>query len=206
MDTPRRYHLSFWKGMFFLIMAVGAVATVIRLADGLGAVTNLSDSYPWGLWKSFNVLVAIGLGGAGFTIMGAVYIFHAKRLESIVRPTVVMAFLAYFSAAISLAIVWPELRYTLIESIAKKARFLAEAATALGLNLTVVNVRAEDAGRASEHRVGYDLVTARAVAAETGARVLTVDPLAPHYVAELRRFGATLMDAEGREADGRGMK
>jgi 16S rRNA (guanine527-N7)-methyltransferase len=79
--------------------------------------------------------------------------------------------------AIPLAIAWPELRYTLIESIAKKARFLAEAATALGLNLTVVNVRAEDAGRASEHRASYDLVTARAVAALPALVELTL-PLA----------------------------
>ena len=79
--------------------------------------------------------------------------------------------------AIPLAIAWPELRYTLIESIAKKARFLAEAATALGLNLTVVNARAEDAGRASEHRAGYDLVTARAVAALPALVELTL-PLA----------------------------
>ena len=67
--------------------------------------------------------------------------------------------------AIPLAIAWPELRYTLIESIAKKARFLAETAEALALPLTVVNARAEDAGRASAHRQRYDLVTARAVAA-----------------------------------------
>ncbi len=67
--------------------------------------------------------------------------------------------------AIPLAIAWPELRYTLIESIAKKARFLAETVESLALPLTVVNARAEDAGRASAQRQRYDLVTARAVAA-----------------------------------------
>ena len=79
--------------------------------------------------------------------------------------------------AIPLAIAWPELRYTLIESIAKKARFLAETAEALSLPLTVVNVRAEDAGRASAHRQRYDLVTARAVAALPALVELTL-PLA----------------------------
>jgi Ni/Fe-hydrogenase subunit HybB-like protein len=102
--AKRPYRLGFWKGMFFLLVAVGLVATVVRMVSGLGSVTNLSDKYPWGLWKGFNVLVAIGLGGAGFTIMGTVYVFNAKRFHSIVRPTVLMAFLAYLSAAISLAI------------------------------------------------------------------------------------------------------
>ena len=67
--------------------------------------------------------------------------------------------------AIPLAIAWPGLRYTLIESIAKKARFLDEAARALKLPLTVLNARAEEVGRDPDHREAYDLVTARAVAA-----------------------------------------
>ncbi len=104
MNTPASYRLGFWKGMFFILMAIGVVASAIRFTQGLGSVTNLTDEYPWGLWKAFNVLVAIGLGGAGFTIMGAVYIFNAERFRAIVRPTVLMAFLAYFSASVSLAV------------------------------------------------------------------------------------------------------
>jgi 16S rRNA (guanine527-N7)-methyltransferase len=67
--------------------------------------------------------------------------------------------------AIPLAIAWPDLRYTLIESIAKKARFLTQTAQALGLPLTVLNARAEEVGHDPTHRESYDLVTARAVAA-----------------------------------------
>lgn len=67
--------------------------------------------------------------------------------------------------AIPLSIVWPELRYTLIESIAKKARFLSQTATTLGLPITVLTARAELVGQDPTHRQRYDLVTARAVAA-----------------------------------------
>lgn len=66
--------------------------------------------------------------------------------------------------AIPLAIAWPGLRYALVESIAKKARFLEDAIAALGLHVTVLNARAEDVGRDESHRENYDLVTARAVA------------------------------------------
>ncbi len=98
----KRYMLGFWKAAFFLIVAAGLVATGVRMTQGLGAVTNLDDRIPWGLWKGFNVLVAIGLGGAGFTIMGTVYVFHVKQLRPIARPALVMAFLAYASAATAL--------------------------------------------------------------------------------------------------------
>jgi Ni/Fe-hydrogenase subunit HybB-like protein len=105
MSNGRINHrLGFWKGMFYLLVAVGLVLTVVRYTKGLGAVTNLSDKYPWGLWKAFNVLVGVGLGGAGFTLMGVSYIFNAKRFRPIVRPAVVMAFLAYTSAAVALMI------------------------------------------------------------------------------------------------------
>ncbi len=79
--------------------------------------------------------------------------------------------------AIPLAIAWPGLRYALIESIAKKARFLEDAARALHLPLTVINARAEEVGRDPVHREAYDLVTARAVAALPALVELTL-PLA----------------------------
>jgi len=100
--STSRYRLGIWKAIFFVVVAVGLVATGIRMTQGLGAVTNLSDKYPWGLWKGFNVLVAIGLGGAGFTIMGTVYVFHVTSLRPIARPALLMAFLAYFSASVAL--------------------------------------------------------------------------------------------------------
>ena len=33
-----------------LLVLVGALAGVIRLLMGLGATTNLSDTYSWGIW------------------------------------------------------------------------------------------------------------------------------------------------------------
>jgi len=90
--------------VFFILVGLGLVLTVVRYVGGLGAVSNLSDRYPWGLWKAFNVLCGVGLGGAGFTLMGLVYVAHLKRFRPIVRPAVLMAFLAYSSAAFALII------------------------------------------------------------------------------------------------------
>jgi Ni/Fe-hydrogenase subunit HybB-like protein len=90
--------------VFFVLVGLGLVLTVVRYVGGLGAVSNLSDRYPWGLWKAFNVLCGVGLGGAGFTLMGLVYVANLKRFRPIVRPAVLMAFLAYSSAAFALVI------------------------------------------------------------------------------------------------------
>jgi 16S rRNA (guanine527-N7)-methyltransferase len=62
-----------------------------------------------------------------------------------------------------LAISLPALHFTLLEATAKKARFLEETASALGLgNVTVVCDRAESFGHGPE-RERFDATTARAV-------------------------------------------
>ena len=58
---------------------------------------------------------------------------------------------------IPLAIVRPDLRFTLVETTGKKAAFIAEAASELGLDQVVVaNTRAEALGRDPDHRGTYD--------------------------------------------------
>ena len=64
-----------------------------------------------------------------------------------------------------LAIVFPQLRATLLDSTRKKLRFIEHASAELGLtNVSTVHARAEDAGRSDLHRERYDIVVARAVA------------------------------------------
>ncbi len=66
---------------------------------------------------------------------------------------------------IPLAIARPELSVTLLDATEKKARFLEEVRTRLGLkNIRVVQVRAEEAGRTPGYRDTFDLATARALA------------------------------------------
>ena len=87
--------VSFWRLVFLILTAAGTVAAVLRFTRGLGATTNLSDQFPWGLWIGFDVLCGVGLAAGGFTIAAAVYIFNLKRFVPIIRPTVLTAFLGY---------------------------------------------------------------------------------------------------------------
>ncbi|HSD29398.1 MAG TPA: Ni/Fe-hydrogenase cytochrome b subunit [Vicinamibacteria bacterium] len=97
-----RYRPGFWTYLFGVILAAGAVVTVLRFWKGLGAVTNLSDKFPWGLWIGFDVLCGVALAAGGFTITAAVYVFNLKRFKPIVRPTVLTAFLGYLLVAVGL--------------------------------------------------------------------------------------------------------
>ena len=62
-----------------------------------------------------------------------------------------------------LALYRPDLKVTLMDSLGKRVNFLSETAEALGVKVSAVHVRAEDAGRES-YRGFFDVVTGRAVA------------------------------------------
>ncbi len=95
-SNGRRWpEMSFWRLVFLVLVAAGSVATILRFTRGLGAATNLSDQFPWGLWIGFDVLTGVGLAAGGFTITAVVYIFNLKRFTPIIRPTVLTAFLGY---------------------------------------------------------------------------------------------------------------
>jgi Ni/Fe-hydrogenase subunit HybB-like protein len=93
---------TLWKVVFFAIMAAGVYATVLRFTRGLGASTNLSDRFPWGIWIGFDVLCGVMLAAGGFTLMAAVHIFHIERFKPIIRPTVLTAFLGYLLVCVAL--------------------------------------------------------------------------------------------------------
>ena len=84
MNTVSRFPL--WRIVFWLIMAAGIVAGVSRFYYGLGATTNLSDRFPWGIWVGFDVLCGVGLAAGGFTLAAMVHLFNIKAYKPIVRP------------------------------------------------------------------------------------------------------------------------
>src|ERR1700758_981515 len=100
-DIPK-FRFTFWKLVLLVFMVAGAYSTYIRFRYGLGASTNLSDQFPWGLWVGFDFLCGVMLAAGGFTLTAAVHIFNIKRLHAIVRPTVLTAFLGYVLVSVAL--------------------------------------------------------------------------------------------------------
>ena len=78
-----------------IIILVGLVLTVLRFTKGIGAVTNLDDNNPWGVWIGFDLLCGVALAAGGYVTSAACYIFGLKRYHSAVRPAILTAFLGY---------------------------------------------------------------------------------------------------------------
>jgi Ni/Fe-hydrogenase subunit HybB-like protein len=77
------------------IILLGGVLILLRLTKGLGAVTNLSQEFPWGIWIGFDVMVGVAFAGGAYVLTFAVYILHAEKYHPIIRATVLNGLLAY---------------------------------------------------------------------------------------------------------------
>jgi len=77
------------------IMLVAVVLLAVRFARGLGAITNLSQDYPWGFWIGFDVITGVAFAGGAYVLTFMVYILGQEKYHPIVRVTVLNGFLAY---------------------------------------------------------------------------------------------------------------
>ena len=100
MNEIKGYH-RFLQFMIVLVV-LGALASLVRFVFGLGVTTNLNDTYPWGLWISFDVVTAVPLAAGAFTLGAIVHCFHIKKLEPLVRPAIVTGFLGYSLVCVGL--------------------------------------------------------------------------------------------------------
>jgi Ni/Fe-hydrogenase subunit HybB-like protein len=104
LELPRASGLkpTFWRVVLGLVLVAFLIVTVLRFTQGLGATTNLSDRFPWGVWIGFDILCGVGLAAGAFTLMAAVHLFHIRRFEPIVRPTLLTGYLGYLFVCVAL--------------------------------------------------------------------------------------------------------
>ena len=84
------------------LAAVGVILMLYRYLFGLGAVTNLSDGFPWGLWITYDVLVGTALGCGGYAMALMVYIFNRWEYHPLVRSAVLTSVFGYTLAGVAI--------------------------------------------------------------------------------------------------------
>lgn len=87
--------------LFAAIAVFGLAVGAYRMYAGLGATTNLSKAFPWGVWISFD-LATVALSGGAFTLAALVYVFQFHDLHVATRPTVLAGLLGYSAVMVIL--------------------------------------------------------------------------------------------------------
>ncbi|MCB9556931.1 MAG: polysulfide reductase NrfD [Deltaproteobacteria bacterium] len=77
------------------LIVLGLFLIVYRFVYGLGSITNLSQSYPWGLWIGFDVVTGVAFAGGAYVVTFMVYILKLEKYRPITRATILNGFLAY---------------------------------------------------------------------------------------------------------------
>lgn len=87
----------FTPGVFILIIIAlnGIVFLLGRFFFGIGAVTNLNNQYPWGLWIGVDVAAGVALAAGGFTTAALGHVMHREEYAAIIRPALLTAMLGY---------------------------------------------------------------------------------------------------------------
>jgi len=96
----------FTPGVIVLILlALNGLAFLAgRFFFGIGAVTNLSDQYPWGLWIAVDVAAGVALAAGGFTTAALGHVMHREEYHAVIRPALLTAMLGYTFVAIGVCV------------------------------------------------------------------------------------------------------
>jgi len=91
------------KMILWFLAGFGFTIVLLRILNGPGSVTALTDIIPWGLWKGWGVVALVPIGGAGFTLAMLVYIFQIKRFKPLVHGAVLLGLICYSGVAFGLS-------------------------------------------------------------------------------------------------------
>lgn len=89
---------------FMTILLVATYFTVKRFMLGIGAVSNMNDGYPWGIWISLDVVVGTAFACGGYTMALMTYAFHRMEYHPLVRPALLTSLFGYTLAGVSVMI------------------------------------------------------------------------------------------------------
>ncbi len=93
-----------WQFLVLLIIALIGLAFIAkRFVLGIGAVANMSDGYPFGIWIAIDVVVGTAFACGGYTMALLVYVANRGHYHPLVRPALMASVFGYTLAGVSVA-------------------------------------------------------------------------------------------------------
>lgn len=80
---------------FSFFAALGMFFLLLRFVFGIGAVSNMSDGYPWGIWIAYDVVVGTALACGGYAMALLIYIFNKGEFHTALRPALMTSVFGY---------------------------------------------------------------------------------------------------------------
>jgi len=95
--TPHFYFLA-------VLLAIGAYFIIKRFIFGIGAVSNLSDGFPWGIWITYDVVTGTAIACGGYAMAILVYVFNRGQFHPMIRAALLTSVFGYTLAGASIIV------------------------------------------------------------------------------------------------------
>jgi len=93
-----------------LLFVIASVLILYRFVYGLGAVANINNGYPWGIWVVYDVVISTAFACGGYAMALLVYILNKGKYHPLVRPALLASMFGYslggFSVIFDLGRYW----------------------------------------------------------------------------------------------------
>ena len=70
------------------LFGVSSIVMAYRFVAGIGAVSNMTDGFTWGIWEPVNVVVFTGIGAGAYGVGLLCYLLNKGEYHGLVRPAV----------------------------------------------------------------------------------------------------------------------
>lgn len=96
----------FTKSFFILlaVVLVGFFFVGVRYVKGIGAVSNMSDGYPWGIWITYDVATGTAIACGGYAVAILVYIRNRMQYHPMIRSAILTSMFGYGLAGFSVMV------------------------------------------------------------------------------------------------------
>ncbi|MBT3311382.1 MAG: Ni/Fe-hydrogenase cytochrome b subunit [Desulfobacterales bacterium] len=87
--------------IFFIIALISLYFLGKRFVLGLGAVTNLNDGYPWGIWITYDVVVGTAFACGGYATALLIYVFNKREYHPLMKSAILTSLLGYTMSSVA---------------------------------------------------------------------------------------------------------
>ncbi len=95
---PRPIGGKILEPLMMVVLPLFGIATLFmawRFVFGIGAVSNMTDGFTWGIWEPVNVVCFTGIGAGAFGVGLLCYLLNRGEYHWLVRPAVLVGAVTY---------------------------------------------------------------------------------------------------------------
>ncbi|GFO69258.1 Ni/Fe-hydrogenase cytochrome b subunit [Geomonas limicola] len=92
---------------FFVLLCLALLGLYfmgVRFTKGIGAVSNLSDGYPWGIWVAYDVAIGTAITCGGYAVAVLLYIRNSWRFHPLIKSAILISLFGSCLAASSVIV------------------------------------------------------------------------------------------------------